>query len=135
MRRDTSSTDPQAAAQLAALIKRQATAVVKEINRNTKKRQRVAAESDQESDNEESNNSDSDDRDSDTHNHESRRDDSNEDSDKDCGPYTWIGKWVKKPAGERCRNPKEGREGFTTSILLKKAGITKEQYSMYKVYF
>ena len=59
--------------------------------------------------------------------------DSDEASDEDTNPYAWIGKWVQKPKGERCRTSREGREGFTTTILLQRAAISKEQYSMYKV--
>jgi hypothetical protein len=57
----------------------------------------------------------------------------NKDSDNENDPYAWIGKWIQKPNGECCRSSKDGREGFTTTRLLEQAGISKGQYTMYKV--
>ena len=115
-----------AAAELEALIKDQAMAMVKRLNKKTRKQRRFAAESDLEGD---SDDSDDDDDDGDTGDANS-----DEDSDNDSSPYAWIGRWVQKPKGERCRNSKDGREGFTTARLLKQARISKAQYGMYKVH-
>jgi len=91
--------------------------------RNTKK-SRSAAESDDEGDDDENDNEASE-----TDKNQSGKDN----SDSDSSPYAWIGEWVQKPKGERCRKPKGHHKGFTTKQLLKTAKITKEQYSMYKV--
>ena len=128
MQRVVRSADPYAAAELAAMIKEQAAAIVEDMSKNTNKKMHRAAESDQEGDDEESN-----DEDSGTNKNKNGKDDSDEVSDEDGSPYAWIGKWIQKPKGERCRNSKDGREGFTTARLLKRARITKRQYSMYKV--
>ena len=92
-------------------------ALIEEMNQNAKKKRRSAAERDLEDDNEESHNEDG----------------SSSDSNDDNGPYAWIGRWVQKPKGERCRKSKDGREAFTTEGLLKQARITNMQYGMYKV--
>ena len=116
------SADPSAAAEFAALIQERAVALVEEISKNTKKEAlcngerpgRRVEESDSEDD-------------------DTEKDDSDEDKNEDRSPYAWIGKWIQKPKGECCRNPKEGREGFTIESLLKRARVTKGQYGMYKV--
>ena len=102
-----------------ALVKEQALELVKEMRKNTKKLRSVA-ESNQESD-------------SDNNSNDNSNDDSNEDSNEDSGPYAWIGRWIQKPSGECCQKSKGKCKGFTTARLLKRAGITKRQYSMYKV--
>jgi hypothetical protein len=120
-RRVVCPADPYAAAELTNWIKEQAVKLAEEMskNKNKNKKRRRPVESDDDDDDEESADEDG--------------NDSDEDDDDDSSPYAWIGKWIQKPRGERCRNPKDGREGFTTASLLKTTGITKEQYSMYKV--
>ena len=129
------STDPSPnrAAELTALIKEQAVALVEEMSKKKKKKKRYAVESNQESDNDGSNDEESDNEDGDTNKDQDGKGDSNEESEDDGSPYAWIGKWIQKPKGERCRKSKGNRPGFTTDFLLKRAKITKEQYSRYKV--
>jgi len=118
---------PYATAELVALVKEQALELVKEMRKNAKKLWSVA-ESNQESDGDDNSNDNSND---DSNNNSN--DDSDEDSDEDSGPYAWIGRWIQKPSSEHCQKSKGKCKGFTTARLLKRAGITKRQYSMYKV--
>ena len=111
------------AADLQALIQEQAIALIEKLNKKTRKQRLLAAVSDLEHDSD-----DSDDNDNDT-----GKANPNEGSDDDNDPYAWIGKWVQKPNGERCRSSKDGRKGFTTARLLEQAGISKGQYTTYKV--
>ena len=108
------------------------------MGKSSKFKRRRAAERDQGSDDEEI--GDDNDNDGDTHKNNSSNGNPDGDSCNDRGPYTWIGTWIQKPKGERCRrtvNRENGKEriGFTTAKLLKIAGITVRQYSMYKVCF
>jgi hypothetical protein len=122
------SPDPYAAAELAALIKEQTTTLVEEMSKKRNEEKHRAAESD-----DESNESDDDNASANANKNKNGEGDSDEDSDEDDNPYGWIGKWIQKPKGECCWKSKDGREGFMTVRLLKRAKITKEQYSLYKV--
>lgn len=138
-RRDVSSADAYPTAELAAMIKEQTAALVKEMGKSSKFKKRRTAESNRGGDDEESDdNDDNDDDDDDDDDEPDNRNDEDGDAREDGGPYAWIGKWIQKPKGERCRrttNRKKGgkRIGFTTAKLLRIAGITREKYSMYKV--
>jgi hypothetical protein len=127
------SADPYAAAELAALIKEQTTTLVEEMSKKTNKKKHRAVESDDESNGESNGESDDDNASANTGKNKDGEGDSDEDSDKDNNPYAWIGKWIQRPKGERCRKSKEGHIGFTTVRLLKRARITEEQYSLYKI--
>jgi hypothetical protein len=104
-----------------------------------KKKKHCTAESNEESDDEESADEDTDE---DNNNNASAsanknkngKDNSDKDSNEDDSPYRWIGKWIQKPKGKRCQKSKTGCKGFMTTRLLKRARITKDQYTMYKVH-
>ena len=149
MRRDVSSADSEAAAELTAMIKEQAATLVKEMSKK-KSFKRCHARDDEESDENKNNNNNNnnennknDDANDDANanaNDNDNRDNKDGDTRKDDGPYAWIGKWVPKPKGERCRRcstTKKGHthKGFTTKTLLEKARITEDKYRMYKVCF
>ena len=142
-----SSADSKAAAELMAMIKEQAAALVKEMSKK-KSFKRRCARNDEESDDNDDNddndeNDENDDANDDTNanaNDNDNRNNKDGDTRKDDGPYAWIGKWVPKPKGEHCRRSsttKKGhtRKGFTTKTLLEKARITEDKYRMYKVCF
>ena len=122
------SADPYATAELAALIQEQAITLVEKLSKNIKKTRHCAVESDQEGDSKENEGEDDN-----TNKDNTDQDDTDQDDENDNSPYTWIGQWIQKPKGKCCRNSKAGHKGFTTKRLLKRARITKEQYSMYKV--
>ena len=112
-----------AAADLQALIQEQAIALIEKLNKKTQKQRLLAAVSDLEHDSD----------DSDNNNDDTSKANPNEGSDDNNNPYTWIGKWVQKPNGKHCQSSKDSHEGFTTTRLLEQAGISKGQYTMYKV--
>ena len=128
MRHIICSADPYTAAELAALIQEQAVTLVEKLSKNIKKTRRHAVES-----NQEGNSKENEGEDANTNKDDTNQDDTNQDDKNNNSPYVWIGQWIQKPKGECCQNSKAGREGFTTERLLKRARITKEQYSMYKV--
>jgi hypothetical protein len=123
------SPDPYVAAKLAALIKEQTTTLVEEMSKKRNKKKCCAAES-----NDKSNESDDDNTSANANKNKNGEGNSDEDSDKDNNPYRWISKWIQKPKGKCCQKSKDSHEGFTTARLLKRAKITEEQYSLYKVH-